>query len=385
MSSQHVTVVEHHGKTIHIVGTAHVSRRSVEQPEKVIDEVQPDTVCVELDAIRYQAMMDDSQWRKLDIFQIIREKKVLLLFSNLVLSNYQRQLGKKLGVEPGAEMRAAILRAEASGAELVLADRDVQATLKRAWRNLSFWNKVQVSGALMDGFFAPQEIEETQIEALKDKDNVSEAMKQFAQFMPRLQGPLIDERDQYLMASIAEAPGKTIVAVVGAGHVEGMLRYLGKEVDREALSRLPPPSPWGRFWAWALPLAILGLGYYAYQKHQGQNLSELIFAWVLPTAGGSALLSLVAGARLLTVLVAIVGSPITTLHPAIGIGMLTGLTEAWLRRPTVADCEHVKDAMSSLRGVYRNRVTRVLLVTLLSSLGAIIGSAVGTSWILSLL
>src|SRR5690606_36771530 len=209
----HVTIVEHEGRQIHVVGTAHISQRSVEEVERVIRDVRPDTVCVELDQVRYDALVDDTRWQKLDIFQVIREKKVLFLLTSLALSAYQRKLGEKVGDKPGAELLPAVKGAEEVGAELVLADRDLQAPLKRTWANVSFWNKLKLASGLLAAPFAVQEISEQQIEELKDRDTINEMLKEFAKLMPGIKKPLIDERDLYLMSKIQEAPGKRIVAV----------------------------------------------------------------------------------------------------------------------------------------------------------------------------
>src|SRR5690606_22199239 len=211
----HVTTVEYGGKQIHLVGTAHVSQKSVEEVERVIRELRPDTVCVELDEGRYKMLMDNSAWRELDIFQVIRQKRVLFLLSSLALGAYQRRMGEKLGVIPGAELLAGVRVAEEVGARVVLADRDVQATLKRTWASLSFWDKLQMTTGLISVPFAVEEIDEGRIEQLKDKDTIGEMMHELAEQMPRIKKPLIDERDQYLMSMIQDAPGKTIVGVVG--------------------------------------------------------------------------------------------------------------------------------------------------------------------------
>lgn len=380
-----LTRLEYEGREIFIVGTAHISQRSVEQVNRVIETIRPDTVCVELDETRYKAMVDEDQWKKLDVFRIVREQKVLFLLSSLALSSFQRRMGAKLGVKPGAELLAAVNKAKEVGAELVLADRDIQATLKRTWSNLSLWNKSKTIAALFGSFLSTEEISEEQIEKLKDRDNISEAMKAFAREMPDVQVPLIDERDRYLMSSVQEAPGKRIVAVVGAGHVEGMVTYLGKSIDRAELSKIPTPSLAARVWPWVIPLLVVGAMFYTgLDKPTGDNLMEMILAWVLPTATLSAIGSVIALANPVTVLVAFLAAPLTTLHPAIGVGMFTGLVEAWLRKPTVEDCEQIQEDMNTLRGMYKNRVGRVLLVALLSSIGAALGAYVGATWVLSL-
>ena len=381
----HVTLVEHEGRQIHVVGTAHISQRSVEEVKRVIQEVRPDTVCVELDQVRYDALLDDARWQKLDIFQVIREKKVLFLLTSLALSAYQRKLGEKVGVKPGAELLAAVRSAEEVGAELILADRDIQATLKRTWASISFWNKLKLASGLVAAPFAVQEISETQIEELKDRDTINEMLKEFAKLMPGIKKPLIDERDLYLMSKIQEAPGKRIVAVVGAGHVEGLLAHLGEKVDREELSKIPPPSKQTQALKWVIPAIVLSAFYYGYSKHSGEGLQEMLFAWIIPNSVLAGLLSAIAGAKLLTILVAFVASPITSLNPTIGAGMVAGLVEAWLRKPTVADCQTVADDMLTIRGIYRNRFTRVLLVAVLATLGSALGAWVGAGWVVWLL
>ena len=381
----HVTIVEHEGRQIHVVGTAHISQRSVEEVERVIRDVRPDTVCVELDQVRYDALVDDTRWQKLDIFQVIREKKVLFLLTSLALSAYQRKLGEKVGVKPGAELLAAVKGAEEVGAELVLADRDIQATLKRTWANVSFWNKLKLASGLLAAPFAVQEISEQQIEELKDRDTINEMLKEFAKLMPGIKKPLIDERDLYLMSKIQEAPGKRIVAVVGAGHVEGLLAHLGEQVDREELSKIPPPSKQTQVLKWVIPAIVLSAFYYGYVQHSGQGLQEMLFAWIVPNAVLAGLLSAIAGAKLLTILVASVASPITSLNPTIGAGMVAGLVEAWLRKPTVADYQTVADDMMTIRGIYKNPFTRVLLVAVLSTIGSALGAWVGAGWVVWLL
>lgn len=381
----HVTRIQHEGRDIHIVGTAHISQKSVLEVQRVIEAVRPDVVCVELDQTRYEALIDETRWRKLDVFQIIREKKVLFLMTSLALTAYQRKLGEKLGVKPGAELLAAVRAAEAVGARVVLADRDIQATLKRTWRSLSFWNKLQLSSGLVAAPFEMDELTEEKVEELKDRDTISEVLHELARLMPDIKRPLIDERDLYLMSIVREAPGERIVAVVGAGHVEGMLAHLHEPVDREKLCEIPPPSWWVRAVQWLIPAIVLGAFYYGYVKHPGEDFRQMVLAWVLPTALLTALLSIVAGAKPLTVLAGALAAPFTTLNPTIGAGMVTGLVEAWLRRPTVQDCEHVADDILSIRSIYRNRFTRVLLVATLSTIGAASGAWIGATWVVSLL
>lgn len=385
MSSGNVTELSYEGREIFLVGTAHVSKNSVEEVRRVIDEVQPDTVCVELDKTRHEALVDEARWQRLDIFQVIKQKKVLMLMASLALSAYQRRLGDKLGVKPGAEMLAALEKATEIKAEVVLADRDIQATLKRTWAKLSFWSKAKVTGGLITALTAADEITEERIEQLKDRDTLNETLAELAKFLPQVKEPLIDERDRYLMSAIREAPGKRIVAVVGAAHVEGMVSHLNSDVDREALSRIPPPTLTSQLIKWIIPMIVIGAFYYGYTEHEGETLEKMIYAWVLPNSILAGLMAIIAGAKPLTVLTVIVASPITSLNPTIGAGMVGGLVEAWLRKPTVRDCERIPEDSTSIRGVYRNPFLRVLLVALLATMGSALGAYVGATWVVTLL
>jgi pheromone shutdown-related protein TraB len=210
-------------------------------------------------------------------------------------------------------------------------------------------------------------------------------MRAFAEEMPALQIPLIDERDRFLMSSVQEAPGEKIVAVVGAGHVQGMTRYLGQSVDRDALSTIPKPSGVGRLLKWIIPTLVLCAFYWGYRSHSHQGLAEMLYAWILPNSIAAAVLAVVAGAHAVTVVVAFVASPITSLNPTIGAGMVAGLVEAWIRRPTVEDCEHIPTDMLTWRGMYKNRFTRVLLVAVAVTIGSALGAWIGGAWVVTLL
>lgn len=380
-----VTVLSRGDRRFYLVGTAHISERSVREVRETIEAVKPDTVCIELCPSRYEAMIDESRWEKLDIFQVIRQKKVLFVLAQLTLSSYQKRLGDKLGVQPGAEQMEAVHAAEEIGAELVLADRDIQATLKRTWRTLRLSEKIKVLGALGGGFFDREEITEEQLEALKDRDTITEMMQAFAEQMPGVQRPLIDERDQYLMAKVEASPGQSVVAVVGAGHVAGMQRYFGQEVDLDALTVIPPPKRWVEWLKWIIPALMIAAFAFGYSKADGQSFQQMLLSWIVPNALMAALMTLVAGGKLLSVLTAAIASPITSLNPTIGTGMVVGLMEAWLRRPTIKDCQRIPEDSTSLRGFYRNPFTRVLLVAVMANIGSALGAYVGVFLVAKLL
>lgn len=386
MSQSNVQQLQYGEKTIYLLGTAHVSRASVDEVKELIERIKPDTVCVELDELRYEGMFNPDRWKKLDIFQIVREKKVLYLLANLVLSSHQKKIGEALGVEPGGELKQAVESAKEHGAELVLADRNIQATLKRTWGALGFFDKAKLLSAMLGSFLdTGEEITEEQIENLKDRDHLSEAMAEFAKHLPQVKRPLIDERDSYLISAIREANGRSIVAVVGAGHVPGMVKNLESPIDRELLSQLPKPSLWTQLFKWLIPAIVLGAFFFGYQKHSGAGLEQMLYSWLVPNIVLAGLFAAVAKARPIVVLVAALASPITSLNPMLGAGMVAGLVQARLVRPTVQDCEAIpKDALS-LGGFYRNPFLHVLLITFAASLGSALGGFLGAGLVVRLL
>jgi pheromone shutdown-related protein TraB len=379
-----VTLVEREGREFYLVGTAHISRKSVEDVEGVIDQLRPDTVCVELCQTRYDALTDAKRWEKLDVFQVIRDRKVLFLLAHLALSIYQRRLGDKFGVKPGSELLAAVEAAKKIGSQVVLADRSVQVTLSRTWRSLGFFTKLRLISALIVSSFTREELTEEDIEKLKESDHLSEALDAFAKAFPQVKEPLIDERDDYLMNGIVEAPGRRVVAVVGAGHVSGIVKRFGQPVDKAALEVVPPPTGLTRAAKWLIPSLVLAAFAVGIHRHDFSSLDAMLIAWILPNALLAGLGTVIAGARPLTVLSTVVASPLTSLNPTINAGIVAGLVEAWQRRPTVEDCQRIADDTRSWRGVYRNRFTRVLLVSALAMFGSAAGAWIGATWLVSL-
>lgn len=352
---------------------------------RVIHELKPDTVCVELDRGRYETLLDDKRFRNLDLVQIIKQKRVYYLLANLTLSAYQKRIGEKLGVRPGAELLEAVHCCEAIGAELVLADRDIQLTLKRTWSNISLWNKLKLAGSLFAAPFAVGEIDEDQIEKLKERNTISDMLAELSKLVPGLKEPLIDERDQYLASSIALAPGRNIVAVVGAGHVQGILANIGAQIDRARLEQLPARPAFSRIVGCSIPIVVLallclGIG----RSHSSDATLHLLLAWVLPTSISCALFSALGGAHPVAVVTALFVAPITALSPLVRTGSTVALVQAWAKRPRPANCETIPESIASLRGWYRNPATRVLLVYLLSTFGASIGTLIGITWVASL-
>jgi pheromone shutdown-related protein TraB len=380
-----VTRLERDGRDITIIGTAHVSQASVDEVRRVIADTVPDVVCVELDQKRHDSLMDENRYANLNIAKKLKERQVLVLLTSLVLAAYQKKIGERLGVKPGAELLTAVQGCKQIGARLVLADRDIQTTLKRTWANISVLNRLRLVGSLIAAPSAATELSEDQIEQLKNRDTISEMLTELSRMVPGLREPLIDERDQYLASSITMAPGKKIVAVVGAGHVEGILAHLGKSIDRTALERLPSQSAFRRCRPWLIPLVVLLSFVWGLHAQSLAVLVQMLVAWSLPTAIGCAFFTAAAGAHPLTVVVGFLAAPLLTLYPRIGAGMATAFVQLSVRRPTRAHCEGILDSITQVRGWYRNGAMHVLLVYSLSSLGATIGALIGAAWVISLL
>ena len=372
-------------RTFYIVGTAHVSEASANEVREVIEAVQPDTVCLELCQTRYDALTDEDRWKKLDVFRVIRDGKTLMLLANLAIGAYQRRMGAQLGVQPGAELLAGAESAEAIGARIELVDREIQTTLRRTWANVSFWRKAELISAIMASTLTQETLDEETIEELKEQANLSKMLEEFSEALPEVKGPLIDERDAYLMSGIEDAPGEKVVAVVGAAHVPGMKRLFGTPVNRERLDEQPERAQWTKALKWVIPALVMAAFLVGYFKHQDETLEQMLYAWVIPNSALAALMTTIAMAKPLSILVAFIASPITSLNPLLGAGMVVGLLEAWLRKPTVEDAERINEDVQSLGGFYRNPFTRVLLVAFMATLGSALGAWVGAGWVVTLL
>lgn len=364
------------GKEVLLIGTAHVSRESVRLVAEVIGAERPQTVCVELCASRYQALQQKDRWRDTDIIKVIREKKAFLLLSNILLASFQKRIAKKIEVTPGAEMLQAIQSAEAVGAQIWLADRDIRTTLSRAWHAMGWWSRIKLLAQLLLSMAQAQEITEADIERMKQQDVLEALLSEVGQAMPQLKSILIDERDRYLAAKIREAPGPKIVAVVGAGHVPGIKRYWLEPIELPPLETTPPPGRIGTFLKWGLPASIVALFVAGFFHGGSEAGKDMIVLWSLCTgvlAGVGALLAL---AHPATIISSVVVAPFTTLHPMIAAGWISGLVEAFSRKPKVKDLESLPDDILSFRGFWRNKVTRILLVVAFTNLGAALGTLV---------
>jgi pheromone shutdown-related protein TraB len=372
-------------REIILIGTAHISKGSVDLVRRVIENETPDCVCVELDARRYETLSKKKQWESLDLKKIIRKKQLSTLLFNLMLASYQKKLGNQLGVLPGTELLVAVRTAEKNRIPIALCDRDVRVTLRRAWHATSFFKKSYLLASLFAGLFDRTEITEEKLNELKKTDLLSELMLELGKVLPELKRVLIDERDTFLSERIKKAEGKRIVAVVGAGHVEGIKKALleDRNAQIEEISAIPPVSSIWKVLGWSVPAVIFAsLGVIALQK--GYEIAgENIIYWILANGIPSSIGAMVALAHPLTIVSAFAAAPVTSLTPVIGAGYVTAFVQVLLRPPVVSEFETVLEDMSTLTGWWKNKLLKVFLAFLLPGLGSMIGSWIGGYEIIS--
>jgi len=376
------------GREIILVGTAHISQESVETVCRVIEEDSPDTVCVELDHQRHQALKDRNRWESLNIIQVIRNGQATFLLANLALASFQKRLGLHTGVKPGAELAAAADEAETRGMNVSLIDREIRTTLMRAWRKAGFWNKMKLLAALLGSLFENQELDEEELARLRQTDTLSVMLEEMGSVLPAVKTILVDERDTYMAHQIKQAPGNKIAAVVGAAHLPGILRNLNRDIPGEEIdeiSEVPPKTRVAKAIPWMIPALVIALFIAGFFFGDRQQVADAALAWVLANGLLSALGTLIALGHPVSVATAFVAAPITSLNPTIGAGFVTGLVQAFVAAPTVRDLEQVGDDMASIKGWWKNRMIRVLLVFVFSSLGSGIGTFVALGWLKNLL
>ena len=382
-----IHILDRDGKQIILIGTAHVSRHSAQLVSDTIASEQPDTVCVELCNNRLATIRDKDRWQNMDIVKIIKEKKALMLFMNLLLAAFQKKIADKFGIKPGQEMINAIAAAEKTGAAIIPADREIQITLSRVWRGMGFWEKTKLIFSMVLSFGQSDEIEETDIEKMKHQDILQSLLSEIKEDHPIIGEVLINERDQFLAQSIRNAPGDKIVAVVGAAHVPGILEYIEQDtpIDLDALKTLPPPGNLGKVLKWLIPGLIVMLfiaGFLMEGKGAG---TDMIWIWVLANGIFAGIGAIMALAHPYTIFSSIIAAPLTSLNPMIAAGWVAGLIEAFARKPKVRDLEAIPKDITTVKGFWKNNVTRILLVVVFTNLGSSIGTMTALPLMIKLL
>lgn len=389
--SQTQKVLELNNRKITLIGTAHVSAESISEVENVISDIKPDCVAIELDEKRYESITNPDKYRELDIIKVLKRKEGFLLLANIVMASFQKRMGKNTGVKPGEEMVAAINKAKELNIPTALVDRPIQITFRRAWKKTSAYGKTQLLSALLASGFSKDEISSEEIENLKQASEMDSMMKELSEVMPAVKQVLIDERDQYLASHIWKAEGNNIVAVLGAGHLPGVEAHLKKIAENQAstdtseIASIPESGIFSKIMMWLIPaliVAVIAFGFYIGGKDAG---SKMALNWILWNGILAGLGALIAGGNPLTILVSFAGAPITSLCPFIGVGIVAGIVQAAICKPQVKDLETLSDDAGSIKGFYKNKILRVLLVFLLSSVGSSIGTfAAGAGIVINL-
>ena len=380
--SQTQRIVECNGRKITLIGTAHVSKESVEEVKETIKTINPDCVAVELDEKRADSIQNSEKYKELDIVQVLKRGEGFLLIANLILASFQRKMGQNVGVKPGDEMLAAIEVAKELNIPTALVDRPIQITLRRAWAKNGFMGRIKLLSTLIASAFSKEEVSAEEIEKLKKQSEMDSMMTELAEYMPVIKEVLIDERDKYLATNIWNSQGNNVVAVLGAGHLPGVEAHLIKmskneEVaDNSEISSVPPKKVASKIAGWIIPAIVIAVIVAGFVYGGTKAGSMMLTTWFLWNGIPAAIGTTIALAHPITVIVAFLTAPFTSLCPFIGVGFVTGIVQAIVQKPKVTDIETLQDNIS-LKGFYKNRILKVLMVFVLSSLGSSIGTFIG--------
>jgi pheromone shutdown-related protein TraB len=377
-AGQPVIEVDADGIHFTLLGTAHVSAKSLEAVKAAIDSGAYDTIAVELDANRHRQLTQPDALHQLDIFQIIKQEKIGLVAANLSLAAYQRRLADQLGIEPGAELKAACLEAQARNLRLELIDRDAGLTLKRTWSNLGFFKRAQLAAGLGSSLLSSDEIGEQEIEQLKEGDMLESSFGEFAKQTPELYQSIIHERDLYMAAKLrqlsAHADVRHVLAVVGAGHLAGLAKALrdpGRKDPAQQISELELiPAKSSIPWFTIALFAFLALGFaWGYQQGGFALAGTLLLQWALITGLGGLIGCIAAKGHWLSCIAAFIASPLTPLHPALSSGMVSAYVEAKMHKPTYQDLLDLRQDTTEISGWWKNRFARILVNFILTNTG----------------
>ena len=371
--NENVVKLSYKDKEIYLVKTAHVSKNSVEDVRECIETVQPDSICIELDSQRYEKLKHPDDWRNSDIVKIIKEKQVGFLLVNVILSSFQKRIAKSMDSSSGAEMMEGIRQAEEREIPLVMADRPIKTTFSRIWNQLSGSEKVKVLTGSITAIFEDEDISEEDIARLKEADALEAALLEIGKEFPTVKRVLVDERDQYLCDKIRNAPGKKTVAIIGAAHAGGIERNLNSEIDTDQLDVVEKKKGFSSYLKYVIPAIIIGIILYTIITNRDIGLQQLR-SWILWNGGLSALGVLCALGHPLSILTAFIMAPLTSLNPLLASGWFAGIVEASIRKPKVKDFEDIAEDTASLKGFWKNRVTRTLLVVVFANLFSSIGT-----------
>lgn len=376
--------LEYQGKEIILIATAHVSKQSAELVKKVINEEKPDSICIELDAGRYQNLQNPKAWESTDVIEVIKSKKVGFLLATIVLGSFQKKIARQLGTVVGQEMIQGINSAKETGAKLVLADRDIKTTFLRIWRKLGLWGKFKLFFNLLFSFGEEIEISSEDVNDLLKEETLESVVSEMRKKFPVIGEVLISERDQYLAYKIKKAPGKKVVAILGGAHVPGVKEEIFKKQDIGRITEVPRGSPVFKIIGWAIPAIIIGLFIYGFAINIQTGLQQLS-VWVLWNSALAALFTALVLGHPLSILTALIAAPFTSMNPFLACGWLAGLVEASIRKPTVQDIRNIPQDILSFKRFFRNRFLKALAVVIMANIGSTIGTFIaGTNIIKNL-
>jgi pheromone shutdown-related protein TraB len=382
-STEPLKTIEIDGAHITILGTAHVSKASAEMVQELIATGKFDAIAVELCPSRHNAIVNPELIAQMDLFQVIKRGQASMVAASLALGAFQQRMAEQLEIEPGAEMRVAIKDATEAGLPVLLIDREIGITLKRIYRNVPWWKRFGIFGGLLASIVSQEKISAAEIERLKEGDVLESTFSQFSEDEKDLFKPLISERDEYMSAHLLKESKENnyqhILAIIGAGHLKGITHLLEtKAINKpdETISQLdiiPDSSSWLKYFPWAI-VALILTGFVIGFLRSPEIGTAMIVDWVLINGGLSALGAAIAFAHPLTIMTAFLAAPLTSLNPTIGAGMVVAAMETLLRKPKVSDFNQLRSDATHLKGWWRNQVTRILLIFLLSTLGSAVGT-----------
>lgn len=387
MSTPEIIRISDSSREILLLGTAHVSRESVEQVIQAIIQEKPQVVCVELDSGRLDSLENSERWKSFNFKEVIRKKQLGTLLANLLLATHQKRMGISTGVRPGEELLAAVQEARKAQIPIVLADRDVRITLRRAWATTPMFRKILLLNTLLVSMFDRTKISEEEMRELRSQDTLSSLLQEFGKSFPQIKTVLIDERDQYLAGRVLECSATKILVVVGAGHLPGMKSILESGIEpppAQELTTIPAANPLWKVLGWSIPVLII-LSWIILGYLRGpQTMAEGALYWFLANGIPCALGAMLAFAHPLAILTAFVSAPFTSLTPLIGAGYVVAFVQGWMTPPSVKDLENMSDDAIHFSRWWSNRMLRVILAFILPGLGSMLGTWVGGMGIISL-
>ena len=350
-------------KQIYLIGTAHISDVSRRQVNETINEIKPDCICIELDEERYQKMNNPESYEQQDIYKIIKDKKVNFLLVNIILAAFQKRMANQLDTESGNEMREAMTLAKELNCHLELIDRSISLTFSRIWGSLSLFEKAKLLATIIMSIFDNDQISEEELANLKQGEALDAALSEVSKEFPNVKKVLVDERDQFLAYKIKHAPGEKIVAIIGAAHIPGIKANIVKNYSIDDINKKIEVRPSSRILKWIIPIALLTMIILMFIINFDKGVSQLK-NWIIINGSFSAIGTLLVGGHILSALVAFVAAPFTSMNPLLAAGFFAGFTEAWIRKPKAKDFESISTDSLTLKGLFSNRVIKVLLVVL---------------------